>query len=73
MFGVGIGSGGIGVAATDDLAVIAGTTDAAVEVGGLGATADQGGSGIVRSVHAVFVGGVERRGRFGFLGIEIVG
>lgn len=73
MLGVGIGSGGVGIATTDDLAVIASTTDAAVEVGGLGATADKGGSGIVRIMHAVFVRGVERGGRVGFFGIEIVG
>lgn len=44
---MGIGSGGVGIASPDDLAVVPGAADAAVEVGVLGPTADKGGSGIV--------------------------
>lgn len=46
MFGMGIGDGRVGVAAPDDLAVVAGTANAAVEVGVLGTATDEGGSGI---------------------------
>lgn len=71
MFGMGIGNGRVGVAAPDNLAVVAGTADTPVEVGVLGTATDERGGGVDGGMHAVFFfRQVERRGSVRLL-IEI--